>query len=137
MSLELNQWVGAGNLGRDAELKYTPNGAPYVNLTLANNRTVKGDKRTTWVRATWFGELAEKLSPNLVKGTLVIVTGPIELREYQASDGTTKQSLEVLVNNLQLVPTGRQEDAEAPKAKAAAKPKAAKVEEEEDDDVPF
>lgn len=110
MSVEFNQFNVTGNLGRDAEVRYTPDGRPVASFSLCNNRTVNGEKRQLWIRCSWFGTTAEKVAEYLLKGTGVLVSGPIELREYQANDGTTKNSLELIVNNLQLLGGGPRSD---------------------------
>lgn len=109
MSIEVNQSIFSGNLARDAETRYTPDGRPVVSFTIANNRTTKQEKKTTWIRCSWFGQQAERVAEYLTKGTAVLVFGAIELREYQDKSGVTRSSLELFVDKLQLLggrPTG-------------------------------
>jgi len=62
---------GLARLGRDAEVRYTPNGKTVASLSLAFDvRGKGGDKETTWVDASMWGERAESLAPYLLKGTM-------------------------------------------------------------------
>src|SRR5687767_11209098 len=117
-----------GNLGRDPETRYTPNGTMNVQFTLATNRRFRDQsgqdqERTTWFRVTAWGKLAETLD-NLTqqgfvtKGKQVYVEGRIESREYTDQNGQTRTSLDVTANEFQLL--GTRADAEgAPPARAS------------------
>ena len=143
MSIDLNQVVIAGNLGADAEVTYTANGQAVVRFRAATTRRFNsnGQKReeTSWLRYVVFGDMGEKLLPYLTKGKPVIVTGRIEQRTYQAKDGTNRESIEIVVQRLQLLGDSKggtnTNTASAPAAKRATK-----VEAEDDtefDDIPF
>jgi single-strand DNA-binding protein len=94
-----------GNLGRDPETRYTPNGTMNVQFTMAVSRrwTDQGgqqQERTTWFRVTAWGRLAETLDSltqngYLTKGKQVYVLGNLEAREYQDQQGQTRTSLDV------------------------------------------
>lgn len=102
-----------GNLGRDPETRYTPNGRMNIQFTMAVGRRFTDSSgqqqdRTTWFRVTAWGQLAEtidKLAQNgyVGKGRQVFVQGRIEMREYQDQQGQTKASLDVTANEFQLV----------------------------------
>ncbi len=102
-----------GNLGRDPETRYTPNGAMNVQFTMAVSRRFtdqsgQQQERTTWFRVTGWGRLAETLdsltqSGYLVKGKQVFVLGTLEAREYQDQQGQTRTSLEVRAEEVQLL----------------------------------
>ena len=102
-----------GNLGRDPETRYTPNGKMNVQFTMAVSRrfTDQGgqqQERTNWYRVTAWGGLAEtldKMAQNgyLTKGKQVYVDGRLEAREYQDQQGQTRTSLDVTANELQLL----------------------------------
>lgn len=74
--------VVTGNLGQDAELKFTPNGDPLCTFSVASNSKVKGEQVTTWVRCTIWGKRGEAISKYLSKGTKVAVVGEFTTREY-------------------------------------------------------
>ncbi len=110
-----------GNLGRDPETRYTPNGRMNVQFTMAvsrrfNDPSGQQQERTNWYRVTAWGGLAETLdrmaqSGYLVKGKQVYVDGRLEPREYQDQQGQTRTSLDVNATELQLL--GSRADADA------------------------
>ncbi|MEA2522996.1 MAG: single-strand DNA-binding protein [Thermomicrobiales bacterium] len=109
-----------GNLGRDPETRYTPNGTMNVQFTMAVSRrwTDQGgqqQERTTWFRITAWARLAETLDSltqngALAKGKQVYVMGNLEAREYQDQQGQTRTSLDVRADEVQLL--GSRADAE-------------------------
>jgi single-strand DNA-binding protein len=102
-----------GNLGRDPETRYTPNGIMNVTFTMAVSRrwTDQGgqqQERTTWFRITAWRRLAEtldQLTQNgyLAKGKQVYVLGNLEAREYQDQQGQTRTSLDVTADDVLLL----------------------------------
>src|SRR5689334_14933309 len=109
-----------GNLGRDPETRYTPNGVMNVKFSMAVSRrwTDQGgqqQERTTWFRVTAWRKLAETLDRltqegYLAKGKQVFVLGNIESREYQDQQGQNRTSLDVTADEVQLL--GSRPDAE-------------------------
>jgi single-strand DNA-binding protein len=95
-----------GNIGKDAELRYTQNGIPVCNFNVAVN-TVYGtgetrQEKTTWFRVTLWRKMAETLSQYLVKGKQVMVVGTIAASAYDAADGP-RATLEITAESLQLL----------------------------------
>ncbi|MFI5227326.1 MAG: single-stranded DNA-binding protein [Candidatus Limnocylindrales bacterium] len=90
-----------GNLGRDPELRYTPNGRPVTTFSVAVNQSSKNAQTGEWVEATdWFrvsvwGDRAERAAENLRKGSRVFVDGRFRTREYETNDGRKGMSLDV------------------------------------------
>jgi single-strand DNA-binding protein len=90
-----------GNLGRDPELRYTPNGRPVATFSVAVNQATKNQQTGEWVEATdWFrvsvwGDRAERSAENLRKGSRVFVDGRFRTREYETNDGRKGLSLDV------------------------------------------
>jgi single-strand DNA-binding protein len=90
-----------GNLGRDPELRYTPNGRPVTTFSVAVNQSTKNQQTGEWVEATdWFrvsvwGDRAERAAENLRKGSRVFVDGRFRTREYETNDGRKGLSLDV------------------------------------------
>ena len=99
----------SGNLGTDIKVTYTagkgtPVGRFSVGVNEYNSQTKQNE--TMWVNVTLWGKSAESLSPYLVKGTKVIVTGKLSIRKYKTNDGTEKYSTEVvadMVNGVELI----------------------------------
>jgi single-strand DNA-binding protein len=95
-----------GNLGRDSELRETKAG-PVLSFSVASEDRAGSEKATTWVRCSMFGKRGVALAQHLIKGTRVVVFGPIRLREYNG-----KTSLECIANEIVLMGGGRQQGSE-------------------------
>lgn len=97
-----NTLTVTGNLGRDADLKYTSSGTPVLELSIADTPRKKTDTGwaddgpTNWFRASVWGALAEAIANSLtaVKGAQVTVTGQLTVREYE-HNGEKRTSLDV------------------------------------------
>ncbi len=105
----MNVITVAGQLGKDAELRYLPNGDAVCNFSVADSQG--REKPTIWWRASLFGKRAESLSQYLKKGTSVTVSGTITEREYTDKDGTQKKAMEVRANDVALQ-GGKRDDAQ-------------------------
>ena len=102
-----------GNVGRDPETRYTPNGRMNVSLNVAVSHRFRDQggqqqERTNWFRVTAWGTQAENLDRMaqqgwLVKGRTVFVSGRFEAREYTGNDGAQRTSLDITANEIQLV----------------------------------
>ena len=109
MSEGLNSVHLLGNLGADPELRYTPGGAPVLNLRLATTERVPprdgvGDwtERTEWHRIVIWGKRAEALAKILGKGSTIFVEGAIRTTKYQGKDGTDRYSTDIVARNVLL-----------------------------------
>lgn len=95
-----------GNLGRDPELRYTPNGRPVASFTVAVNQSTKNQQTGEWIEATdWFrvsvwGDRGERAAENLRKGSRVFVDGRFKAREYEANDGQKRMSLDITADTV-------------------------------------
>src|SRR5512146_186125 len=95
-----------GNLGRDPELRYTPNGRPVTEFSVAVNQSTKNQQTGEWIEATdWFrvsvwGDRAERSAESLRKGSRVFVDGRFRTREYETNDGRKGLSLDVSADNV-------------------------------------
>ena len=98
--MSFNKIIIVGNLGRDPELRYTPQGVAVCNFSVATNEK-KRDKSgemldvTTWFRVTLWRNLAENASKYLTKGSPVYVEGRLGLEEWTDRDGNNRYTLEV------------------------------------------
>ena len=97
-----------GNLGRDPEMNYTPDGTAVCKFSIAVSKKVKDKEETTWYNVTAWRNLAEMLSTHLKKGQQVFVQGDLSVRQYTTKDGRNGTSLEVIVDKFQFV--GRKEE---------------------------
>ncbi len=76
-----------GRLGRDAEMKKTPNGKTVCEFSVATGHRETGDNVTMWVKVALWENAAEKLAPYLTKGTQVLVSGEPRVRAYTSNNG--------------------------------------------------
>lgn len=101
------QLFDVGRIGRDAELRFTPNGDPVINLAIAceyGRKGQDGKRPTQWLDASLWGKQAEALAPYLLKGQQVAVTlDDVHVEEFQRGDGSTGSKLVGRVSQLKLV----------------------------------
>ena len=105
----VNKVILVGNLGRDPEIRYTPNGGAVCNVSIATSRQRKnketGDKteETEWHRVVFYDRLAEIAGEYLKKGRPVYVEGRLQTRKWQDKDGLEKFTTEVIANEMQML----------------------------------
>jgi single-strand DNA-binding protein len=139
-----------GNLGRDPEMRYTPNGKPVTQFSVAvshNKPDGQGgwiDEGTDWYRVSVFGDRAERAAEQLRKGTKVFVEGRFKTREFEGKDGEKRTSLDVVSENvINLATRGRDDEGDpgaAPRVVRPAEsstPRADRLDEPDLDDLPF
>jgi single-strand DNA-binding protein len=146
-----NKIMIVGYLGRDPELRYTTQGTPVCDFSIATTERRK-DKSggvqevTTWFRVSLFGRQAEVASQYLTKGRQVYVEGQLSQREWTDKEGATRLSLEVRGTDIQfLTPATEQEPARAAAAAQAtagaetkkAQPLRSKTIALDEEDIPF
>jgi single-strand DNA-binding protein len=108
----VNKVILVGNLGRDPETRYMPDGGAITNISVATTSTWKdksGEKQeaTEWHRVAFFGKLAEIAGEYLKKGSQVYVEGKLKTRKWQDKDGVDKYTTEVIADAMQML-GGRQ-----------------------------
>ena len=105
----VNKVTLIGNLGRDPEVRYTPNGAAVCNVSIATTRNWKdknsGDKveETEWHRVVFYDRLAEIAGEYLKKGRSVYVEGRLKTRKWQDKDGKDNYTTEIVAEQMQLL----------------------------------
>lgn len=109
----LNKVCLIGNLTRDPELRYTPQGTAVCTLGLATNRywvTEAGEKReeTEFHRIVAWNKLAELCAQLLFKGRKVYVEGRLQTRAWTAQDGTQRQTTEIVIEDMIILDSRRQ-----------------------------
>lgn len=139
--MSLNKITLSGNLGADAELRYTKGGNPVVSFSLAvNERTPNGDgswgEYTNWPDCVMFGKRAEALAPWLRKGTKISLLGHIHTRSYQ-KDGQNIKRWEVRVDDVELMQYKREQQSPASVDTATAATAQATAPDVYDSDIPF
>jgi single-strand DNA-binding protein len=111
----VNKVILVGNLGRDAELRYTPGGAAVATLNLATTEVFKdreGQKKedTQWHRVILWGKTAETLQDYLTKGKQIYVEGKLQTRKWKDKDGNDKYTTEVKGDRVVLLSGGGRGD---------------------------
>ena len=101
----LNKVMLIGNLGKDPELRYTPDGLAILKFSIAtseyyNDKSGNKTEKTTWHNIVVFGKIAQTLANYLNKGKQVFVEGRISNRSYDKQDGTKGYISEVIANNI-------------------------------------
>ena len=109
--MSFNKIIVIGNLGRDPELRYTPQGTAVCDFSIATNekrRDKSGEMQdiTTWFRITTWNKQAENASKYLSKGRPVYVEGRLRVEEWTDRDGKTRFNLEVNATDLQFLGGG-------------------------------
>lgn len=136
----LNKATLIGNLGRDAELKFTTSGAAVATLSLATtevwtDKDGKKHERTEWHRVVVWGKTAENLAEYLVKGKQIYVEGRLQTREWTDKEQVKRKSTEIRADRVLLLgPKGG--GVGGPDAAAAPHP-AEGAADVPDDDIPF
>lgn len=105
----VNKVVLVGNLGKDPEMRYMPNGNAVANLTLATTESWKdkqtGDRKekTEWHRLTVFNRLGEMCGEYLKKGVKIYVEGKLQTRKWQGQDGQDRYTTEIVVSEIHMM----------------------------------
>ncbi|HEX8708998.1 MAG TPA: single-stranded DNA-binding protein [Pyrinomonadaceae bacterium] len=152
--MSFNKIIVVGNLGRDPEMRYTPQGTPVCTFSIASNERRKsntGEQQniTTWFRVTVWGKQAETVAKYLTKGRSVYVEGRLHLEEWTDKDGKPRYTLELNASDVQFIDSAGGQEREGypvrPAAQAGAQayarqagaripPAAAEIDE---DSIPF
>ena len=160
----VNKVILVGNLGRDPEVRYMPNGEAVCNFSIATTDSWKDksgqrQERTEWHNIVMYRKLAEIAGEYLKKGRPVYVEGRLQTRKWQTKEGQDRYTTEIIADQMQML-GGRDsggsnasyddmnqdqeysapaQRASAPAAASAAKPAAAGAApfDEFDDDIPF
>ena len=107
----VNKVILVGNLGRDAELRYTPGGAAVATLNLAttevwNDKGGQRQEKTEWHRIVLWGKQAESLQEYLTKGKQIYVEGRLQTRQWDDKDGNKRYTTEIKADRVTLLGGG-------------------------------
>jgi len=157
MARGVNKAILIGHLGRDPEIRYSPNGAAVANVSMATTESWRDkqsgeqQEKTEWHRVVFFGRLAEIVGEYLKKGSQVYVEGRIQTRKWQDKEGNDRYTTEIVANEMQMLggrggsgagsaAEDQSQDAAPARARGGAatgSPQPAGPSEELDDDIPF
>ncbi len=125
----INKVILVGNLGRDPEIRYTADGRPIANFSIATSEswTDKGSgerrEKTEWHRVVVFGKLAEICGQYLSKGRQVYIEGKLQTRKWQGQDGQDRYTTEVVVDiNGTMQMLGSRGEGGGPQGQQASRP---------------
>src|SRR5512137_313452 len=105
----VNKVILVGNLGRDPETRYNPDGGAITNVTIATSdrwkdkATGEMKEATEWHRVVFFGRLAEIAGEYLKKGRSVYVEGRLRTRKWTDKDGNDRYTTEIVADNMQML----------------------------------
>ena len=144
--MSFNKITIVGNLGRDPELRYTPQGTPVCTFTMATNDRRKDKNgemqdQTTWFRITLWNRQAETASQYLHKGKSVYIEGRLRVDEYTDRDGKPRFALEVTATDMQFIGSRQDEQGHERAASSSASSSGSSGPSEPaeltDEDIPF
>lgn len=155
--MSFNKVIVVGNLGRDPELRFTPQGTAVCSFTVATNERRKdkaGEMQdvTTWFRVTVWGRQAENVSKYLSKGRSVYVEGRLHVSEWTDKEGKPRHTLEVNAQDVQFIDSGERVEGIPVRDLEGGRPSAARATaggggstgrlparpaDDEDDSIPF
>ncbi len=107
----------SGRLGSEPELRFTNSGTPVINLSIANNRSVKvGEERQSiadWFKVTVFGRDAEVITQYAKKGSALAFNGRLQNEKYLDRDGVSRTSTILVASSFEFVPFGKRDGGKA------------------------
>lgn len=138
----LNRVILIGNLTRDPELRYTPNGSSVASFGLAVNRTYTNKQGERVENVDFFNivvwaKLAELCSEYIKKGSPVAIEGRLQSRSWETEDGQKRSVVEVVAENVQFLGRAGAQDERPAKTSASAKSDNPVEEIDLGDDIPF
>ena len=130
--MAVNKFIGIGNLGKDPEVRFMPDGKAVCNFSIAISERYKdksGESKevTEWVNIALFGKLAEIAGEYLKKGSKVYIEGKMKTEKY-SKDGVDRYTTKIIGDKMEML---------SGKTETESKPKAAPADEMEDLDIPF
>ena len=134
----MNVWNFTGNLGGDAETRFTQSGDAIVTFSVGVKAGYGDKATTTWARCSMFGKRGEAVAQYLTKGQLVGVSGEVTMRDWQDKEGQKRTALDVRVNDLTLLgkKEGQQQSQPAQQRNAQGSQRVSHGD-ELDSDIPF
>ena len=153
MSRGVNKVILVGNLGKEPEVRFTPEGNAIANVVVATSESwrdkTSGDvqDRTEWHRIVFFSRLAEIVGEYLHKGSKIYIEGSLRTRKWTDRDNNERYTTEIVANEMHMLDRKGEQDMSASQpSQAAAKPRSAPTSQpapapamdvETDDDIPF
>lgn len=144
MAASINKVTIIGNLGKDPEMRYMPNGDAVANLTIATTEAWKDkagvkQEKTEWHRVSMFGRLAEVAGEYLKKGSSVYIEGKLQTRKWQDKAGSDRYTTEIVANEMKMLSGRKDVDAQERERHTPYAPKEREpgCDDSEFDNIPF
>ena len=107
----VNKVILLGNLGRDPELRHTPEGGAVTSISIATTESWKDkdgkeQEKTEWHRVSFFGKLAEVVGEHLRKGHPIYLEGHLQTRKWKDKEGREQHRTEVVAERMQMLGNG-------------------------------
>jgi len=99
----LNKIIITGNLTKDPELRYTPQGKAVVTLRIASSRKYKDKEEICFVGAVVWGKCAENCNSYLKKGSPVFIEGRLQSRSWEGKDGKKQYAIEIVTEDIRFL----------------------------------
>ncbi len=137
----VNKAIIIGNLGKDPEVRYLPNGETVCNITVATSekwkdkQTGQPQERTEWHNVSAFGKLADIMRQYLRKGSKVYIEGQLQTRKWQDQQGNDRYTTGIKASSMTML-SARPDDTEGPVARQSPEPAHARAV-EFNGDIPF
>ncbi len=139
----INKVIIVGRLGQEPEIRYTKDGNPVANMSVATSKKYKGEEETEWHRIVCFGKLAGVIQEYVHKGDLVGFDGELKTRKWQDAQGNDRYSTEIIAWKMDML--GSKNRSDQPPAQGEDKPAPAQQEaplaeapvDDGFDDIPF
>lgn len=146
--MTVNKVILIGNLGRDPEVRYMPNGEAVCNFSIATSESWKDgggqrQERTEWHNITMYRRLAEVAGQYLHKGSKVYIEGRIQSRKYNGKDGIERTAYEIIASEMKMLDTRsdgvqhEQQGSTPPPPQSKQPQQQATPQDDVDDDIPF
>ncbi len=118
--VSFNRVVLVGNLTRDPELRFTQNGVPVANFSIAVNRVHSKSEAVDFFNVSCWQELGERVANYKKKGDPILVEGRLQYRTWQTAAGTKRSVVDVVADRVQFLSRGQNPQAENSQAEVAA-----------------
>ena len=136
--MAVNKFIGIGNLGRDPDLRFMPDGKAVTNFSIAITEKYKdksGDQKevTEWINVATFGRLAEIVGEYVKKGTKVYVDGKLKTEKYTDKNGVEKSATKIIAEKVDILSNKQEGQSSKPNQPETV----ATGFDDMDDDIPF
>ena len=133
----VNKVILVGNIGKDPEARFMPNGNAVTNLSIATSSKKDGQEYTQWHRCVAYEKVAEIIAQYAKKGQQIYVEGTLRYGKYTDKDGVEKHTTDIIVHQVQLL--GGRSDIDQPRQEQRQQPKQQPAGgfDDMDDEIPF